>query len=120
MLRYQEDDFNRRTTPGINGEVVVSQGSGDTDYSGQDSQFMRALLNTTGLMATFSGHDHDNDWYGQMLPPFFLFLTYTGVSNGMGILSIRILPGTVSTCATVDTLATEDMVMRLAEDARYF
>ncbi|KAF3384318.1 putative inactive purple acid phosphatase 16 [Penicillium rolfsii] len=62
MLKYQKDHFNRRTTPGINGEVVVSQGSGDTDYSGQDSQFMRALLNTPGLMATFSGHDHDNDW----------------------------------------------------------
>jgi hypothetical protein len=63
MLRYQKDNFNRRTTPGINGEVVVSQGSGDTDYSGQDSQFMRALLDTPGLIATFSGHDHENDWY---------------------------------------------------------
>ncbi|KAJ5389109.1 uncharacterized protein N7496_000177 [Penicillium cataractarum] len=62
MLRYQEDQFNDQTTPGINGEVVVSQGSGDTDYSGQDSQFMQALLNTSGLMATFSGHDHENDW----------------------------------------------------------
>ncbi|KAJ5890486.1 uncharacterized protein N7473_006714 [Penicillium subrubescens] len=62
MLKYQKDHFNRRTTPGINGEVVVSQGSGDTDYSGQDSQFMRTLLDTPGLIATFSGHDHENDW----------------------------------------------------------
>ncbi|OOQ87427.1 hypothetical protein PEBR_17437 [Penicillium brasilianum] len=62
MLKYQEDYFNHHATPGINGEDVVSQGSGDTDYSGQDSQFMRALLNTSGLMATFSGHDHENDW----------------------------------------------------------
>lgn len=63
MLRYQERDFNQRTTPGINGETVVSQGSGDTDYSGQDARFMQALLDTPGLIATFSGHDHDNDWY---------------------------------------------------------
>ena len=63
MLRYQESDFNQRTTPGINGETVVSQGSDDTDYSGQDARFMQALLDTPGLIATFSGHDHDNDWY---------------------------------------------------------
>lgn len=73
MLRYQDDGVNRRTTPGINGEVVVSQGSGDTEYSGQDSQFMRALLDTPGLIATFSGHDHDNDWYERALD-LFLFL----------------------------------------------
>jgi hypothetical protein len=73
MLKYQEDYFNHHTTPGINGEVVVSQGSGDTNYSGQDSQFMRTLLNTSGLMATFSGHDHDNDWYGTISSFCFLF-----------------------------------------------
>jgi hypothetical protein len=65
MFQYQERDFNQRTTPGINGETVVSQGSGDTDYSGQDADFMQALLDTPGLIATFSGHDHDNDWYGK-------------------------------------------------------
>ena len=63
MLRYQEQGLDSRTTPGINGEKVVSQGSDDTKYTGQDSPFMQALLRTTGLMATFSGHDHDNDWY---------------------------------------------------------
>ncbi|KAJ5579700.1 uncharacterized protein N7459_005685 [Penicillium hispanicum] len=63
MLRYQQQGVDSRRTPGINGEEVISQGSGDTKYSGQDSPFMQALLNTTGLIATFSGHDHDNDWY---------------------------------------------------------
>lgn len=63
MLKYQQDGFDASRTPGINGEKVVSQGSMDTDYSGQDRRFMEALLNTTGLMATFSGHDHKNDWY---------------------------------------------------------
>ena len=63
MYQYQEEGVDEDKTPGINGETVVSQGSGDTDYAGQDHRFMRALLNTSGLMATFSGHDHDNDWY---------------------------------------------------------
>ncbi|KAJ5094957.1 hypothetical protein N7532_007248 [Penicillium argentinense] len=62
MRAYQKEGVNESTTPGINGETVVSQGSGDTDYAGQDSPFMQSLLNTTGLIATFSGHDHDNDW----------------------------------------------------------
>lgn len=62
MFSYQGEGWDSRTTPGINGETVVSQGSGDTPYTGQDAGFMRALLNTTGLLATFSGHDHDNDW----------------------------------------------------------
>lgn len=31
-------------------------------YSGQDIPFMSALLNITGLLAVFSGHDHGDDW----------------------------------------------------------
>ncbi|KAJ5698122.1 hypothetical protein N7462_000127 [Penicillium macrosclerotiorum] len=62
MREYQEEGVDSNTTPGLNGEDVVSQGSGDTDYTGQDRAFMKALLNTTGMIATFSGHDHDNDW----------------------------------------------------------
>ncbi|KAJ5595610.1 hypothetical protein N7450_002068 [Penicillium hetheringtonii] len=62
MFEYQDKGVNSTITPGINGETVVSQGSGDTKYTGQDSKFMQALLNTTGLLATFSGHDHENDW----------------------------------------------------------
>lgn len=91
MLKYQQDGFDSQRTPGINGEKVVSQGSMDTAYSGQDRRFMESLLNTTGLMATFSGHDHKNDWYvrrsrvnaaGQLL-------TSTGVSNGTVTLLTR-------------------------------
>lgn len=62
MFKHQEQGVDTKRTPGINGETVVSQGSGDTRYTGQDSRFMQALLNTTGLLATFSGHDHENDW----------------------------------------------------------
>lgn len=62
MFEYQDKGVSRKRTPGINGETVVSQGSGDTKYTGQDSRFMKALLNTTALLATFSGHDHENDW----------------------------------------------------------
>ncbi|KAJ5281575.1 hypothetical protein N7478_006947 [Penicillium angulare] len=62
MRAYQDDGVDPNRAPGINGETVVQQGSGDTPYVGQDTEFMRALLNTSGLMATFSGHDHENDW----------------------------------------------------------
>lgn len=72
MFQYQKKGVDHDTTPGINGETVAPQGSGDSDYAAQDYQFMRALLNTTGLIATFSGHDHDNDWYdSQSSNPFF-------------------------------------------------
>lgn len=66
MFEYQGDGVGQHTNPGINGETVVPQGSGDTDYAGQDRRFMQALLNTPGLMATFSGHDHKNDWYAAL------------------------------------------------------
>lgn len=68
MREYQEEGVDPNTTPGINGETVTSQGSGDSDYMGQDRRFMQALLNTSGLVATFSGHDHDNDWYEPLKP----------------------------------------------------
>ncbi|KAJ5614291.1 hypothetical protein N7528_007945 [Penicillium herquei] len=62
MRVYQDNGVDSHTSPGINGETVVQQGAGDTDYTGQDKNFMKALLDTSGLMATFSGHDHENDW----------------------------------------------------------
>ncbi|KAJ5915135.1 hypothetical protein N7454_011247 [Penicillium verhagenii] len=62
MRSYQDNGVDSHTAPGINGETVVQQGSGDGPYTGQDTTFMKALLNTSGLMATFSGHDHENDW----------------------------------------------------------
>ncbi|KAL8341794.1 hypothetical protein RB601_005357 [Gaeumannomyces tritici] len=32
------------------------------DYGGQDVPFMQALVDTPGLVALFSGHDHGNTW----------------------------------------------------------
>ncbi|KAI0437004.1 Metallo-dependent phosphatase-like protein [Xylaria telfairii] len=48
--------------PGIDGETVWYQGRGFDDNPGHDVSFMTALSDTDGLLATFSGHDHDNDW----------------------------------------------------------
>ncbi|KAI1398556.1 Metallo-dependent phosphatase-like protein [Hypoxylon fuscum] len=48
--------------PGIDGEKVWWQGRGFDDKTGHDVSFMTALSSTDGLLATFSGHDHDNDW----------------------------------------------------------
>ncbi|KAJ5814115.1 uncharacterized protein N7503_000865 [Penicillium pulvis] len=62
MRAYQDNGVDSHKSPGLNGETVVQQGSGASPYTGQDVPFMQALLNTSGLMATFSGHDHDNDW----------------------------------------------------------
>ena len=61
---YQDngDSVDPDTIPGINREIVVHQGSDHLDYIRQDTEFMRALLSTPGLIAIFSGHDHDNDW----------------------------------------------------------
>lgn len=46
----------------MDGEKVWWQGRGFDDKTGHDASFMTALSNTDGLLATFSGHDHDNDW----------------------------------------------------------
>lgn len=58
--------------PGINDDNPLAQqgyagGQGTVTgnaftYSGQDVPFMQALLSTPNLMATFSGHDHGDDW----------------------------------------------------------
>ncbi|OJJ38071.1 hypothetical protein ASPWEDRAFT_35641 [Aspergillus wentii DTO 134E9] len=64
MRAYQQTGIDNRIKPRINGERVNQQGylSSDDDYTGQDFEFMKALLETKGLIATFSGHDHGNDW----------------------------------------------------------
>lgn len=71
FLAFQESGVDKNTEPGINEDVPLSQqglqsdqGSSDTvfNYGGQDIPFMQALLDTKGLMAVFSGHDHGNDW----------------------------------------------------------
>ncbi|KAJ5320301.1 hypothetical protein PENANT_c010G05414 [Penicillium antarcticum] len=63
MLEYQsKDNVDPHRNPGINGERVNPQGTGDWSYDSQDVKFMKALLHTEGLIAGFSGHDHQNDW----------------------------------------------------------
>lgn len=63
-------DPNRE--PGINDDYILAQqaqgwradGADDSscEYGGQDVAFMQALVNTPGIMAVFSGHDHGDDW----------------------------------------------------------
>ncbi|OQD68145.1 hypothetical protein PENPOL_c003G02463 [Penicillium polonicum] len=63
MLEHQQTrGVNPRLTPGVNRERVNPQGTGPWSYDGQDVKFMDALLHTEGLIAGFSGHDHQNDW----------------------------------------------------------
>lgn len=49
--------------PGINDDYpLAQQGIVDGQYVGKDVPFEKALLSIPGLVATFSGHDHGNDW----------------------------------------------------------
>jgi hypothetical protein len=83
MRAFQKTGVSPTSEPGINGERVQHQGyDPDSGYHYQDFPFINALLNTTGLAATFSGHDHDNDWcfkWDSKLPD----LNVTG--NGMSM-----------------------------------
>ena len=65
MRAFQDASLAGPAAPGLNHDVVKQQGymPGTQDYRGQDYAFMEALLDTDGLIATFSGHDHGNDWY---------------------------------------------------------
>lgn len=72
MLAFQNRGVSSIREPGINDDVPLAQQGqgalqGDASgaiakYGGQDIPFMKALLATKGLMATFSGHDHGDDW----------------------------------------------------------
>ena len=72
MLAFQKQGVNANYEPGINDDNPLAQqgeasGQGEVSgtvfsYSGQDIPFMEAMLNTEGLLATFSGHDHGDDW----------------------------------------------------------
>lgn len=63
MRAFQVTGVSPTGEPGINNERVQQQGySSESGYHAQDYPFIQALLKTTGLVATFSGHDHDNDW----------------------------------------------------------
>jgi hypothetical protein len=65
---FQDNGHARNTNPGINeerigyqGDVCDNQGK-NCKYNGADIPFMKALVETDGLMAVFSGHDHGVDW----------------------------------------------------------
>ncbi|QRD82742.1 Metallo-dependent phosphatase-like protein [Aspergillus flavus] len=72
MLAFQKQGVNANYEPGINDDDPLDQqgeasGQGGVSgtvfsYTGQDIPFMEAMLNTEGLLATFSGHDHGDDW----------------------------------------------------------
>ena len=72
MLAFQDQGVSSTREPGINDDVpLAQQGQGSlqgdatedvAQYGGQDIPFMKALLATEGLIATFSGHDHGDDW----------------------------------------------------------
>lgn len=68
LLAQQSGRLDPHRTPGANRERVNPQGTGDWTYDSQDVKFMEALLNTEGLIAGFSGHDHQNDWYALSIP----------------------------------------------------
>ncbi|PVH92252.1 Metallo-dependent phosphatase [Periconia macrospinosa] len=48
-----------QTEPGLNDEIISVLADG---IPGGDRAFLQALLETDGLMAVFSGHDHRIDW----------------------------------------------------------
>lgn len=57
--------IDNHTAPGINDDCcpAATQGIDSSGkYDGSDIPFMQALMNTDGLLAVFSGHDHGNDW----------------------------------------------------------
>ncbi|KAG9942889.1 Metallo-dependent phosphatase, partial [Aureobasidium melanogenum] len=72
MAAFQATGVNANREPGINDDDPLAQqgsasGQGEVSgttfsYSGQDVPFMQALLDTKGLKAVFSGHDHGDDW----------------------------------------------------------
>jgi hypothetical protein len=52
--------LDARTAPGIDTEMIGHQDdcSGTDCYNHRDYGFMKALVETKGLVAVFSGHDH--------------------------------------------------------------
>lgn len=78
MLAFQGTTVSATKEPGINDDVPLAQqgaaqGQGTVSgttftYANQDVPFMQALLDTEGLSAVFSGHDHGDDWYHPFPP----------------------------------------------------
>lgn len=64
MAAFQKGGVHEHREPGINDDDPLSpQGIGPGGkYTGDDVPFMKALVETKGIMGVFSGHDHGNDW----------------------------------------------------------
>lgn len=82
MAAFQAEGVNANKEPGINDDYPLAQQGqatapdGSTYYDGADVQFMEALAATPGLMATFSGHDHGDDWCESILLRLFSLCSY--------------------------------------------
>lgn len=78
MNAFQSTGVGKHTEPGINDDDPLSpQAVRDGVYTGEDIPFMQSLVNTKGLKAVFSGHDHGDDWcskWGATLPD----MTFSG------------------------------------------
>ncbi|KAJ5157725.1 uncharacterized protein N7482_008825 [Penicillium canariense] len=67
-----EVGINPYKEPGINDDYVLAQqgegwcadgsNGGSCEYGGQDVAFMKALVDTHGVIGVFSGHDHGDTW----------------------------------------------------------
>jgi hypothetical protein len=63
MAAFQNAGVNKNKEPGINDDnPLAPQGIINGTYTGDDILFMSALLNTSKVIAVFSGHDHGDDW----------------------------------------------------------
>ena len=112
MLKFQKQGVDEHQEPGLNDDIPLgSQGP-------NDKPFVKALMDTEGLLAVFSGHDHGNDFCHPTNGPFFCFGRHTGyggyghwmrgsrqvvlnraaVSGGKGVIEtwIRLEDGTTS------------------------
>lgn len=61
---FQKNSRSATAEPGLNEESIGHQGDvcdsagNNCNYNGGDGPLMKALVETEGLMAVFSGHDH--------------------------------------------------------------
>ncbi|MCJ1371199.1 hypothetical protein MMC20_002414 [Loxospora ochrophaea] len=73
---FQSAGVSPTHEPGINDDnPLAMQSIQNNTYTGHDIPFMQALLDTKGLIAVFSGHDHGDDWCAK----------WTGALPGMNL-----------------------------------
>ncbi|KAJ5732376.1 hypothetical protein N7493_003857 [Penicillium malachiteum] len=72
LAAQTEIGINAHKEPGINDDYTLAQqgegwcadgnDDGSCSYGGQDVPFMKALIETEGIIGVFSGHDHGDTW----------------------------------------------------------